>query len=86
MKIKKITYADEWPLNLPWQEDPVRPELNREFRHIAGREVYTNGGAIICVAYCNDVPKTIDDLTSMVGLNHAVFYTVETHHILILEY
>jgi len=76
MKIKKITYADEWPLNLPWQEDPVRPELSREFRHTAGREVYTNGGAIICVAYCNDVPKTIDDLTSMVGLNHAVFYTV----------
>jgi|TARA_R110000824_G_scaffold60167_1_gene161133 hypothetical protein len=76
MKIRQIEYADVWPLNLPWQEDPVRPELDREFRHTAGREVYTNGGAIICVAYCTDVPRTIQDLNSMIGLDHAVFYTV----------
>ena len=76
MVIRKIRYADPWPTNLHWTEDPVRPELSREFRHTAGREVYTNGGAVICVAYCNDVPKTVDDLTTMVGLNHAIFYTV----------
>ena len=76
MELKQIRYADPWPLNLPWQEDPVRPELNREFRHTAGREVYTNGGAIICIAYCNDVPKTIDELTTYVGLDHVIFYTV----------
>ncbi len=76
MKIREIEYADTWPLKLPWQEDPVRPELNREFRHTAGREVYTNGGAIICVAYCTDVPKTVQDLNYMIGLDHAVFYTV----------
>jgi hypothetical protein len=76
MELKQIRYADKWPSELPWQEDPVRPELSREFRHTAGREVYTNGGAIICVAYCNDVPKTIDELTTYVGLDHAIFYTV----------
>ena len=76
MKIREIKYADAWPLNLPWQEDPVRPELDREFRHTAGREVYTNSGAIICVALCNDVPRTVQDLDTMIGLDHAVFYTV----------
>jgi hypothetical protein len=76
MNVRQIDYADQWPLNLPWQEDPVRPELDREFRHTAGREVFTNDGAIICVAFCNDIPKTVQDLDNMVGLNHAVFYTV----------
>jgi hypothetical protein len=76
VKIREIEYADPWPLNLPWQEDPVRPELDREFRHTAGREVYTNDGAIICVAFCSDVPETVQDLNSMIGLDHAVFYTV----------
>lgn len=76
MKVREITYADPWPEILTWEKDPVRPELNREFRHMHGREVYTNEGAIICVAYCNDVPKTVEDLTTMVGLDHAVFYTV----------
>ena len=76
MDIKRVRYADPWPEHLHWSGDPVRPELSREFRHTAGREVFTNGGAIICVAYCNDVPKTVDDLDRMVGLDHAIFYTV----------
>jgi hypothetical protein len=63
-------------LNIPWQEDPVRPELDREFRHTAGREVWTNEGAIICIAFCNNVPSTVNDLNHMLGLDHAVFYTV----------
>ena len=76
MKVRQIDYADKWPLNLHWSEDPVRPQLNREFRHTAGREVYTNDGAIICVAFCNDIPRTVQDLDTMIGLDHAVFYTV----------
>ena len=76
MRVKQIKYGDDWPLNLPWQEDPVRPELNREFRHTAGREVFTNGGAIICVAYCTGVPSMVNHLHTMIGLNHAIFYTV----------
>ena len=38
--------------------------------------MYTNGGAIICVAYCRGVPSTVGHLDSMTGLDHAVFYTV----------
>ena len=76
MRVREIKYGDQWPLNLPYQEDPVRPELDREFRHTAGREVYTNGGAIICVAYCRGVPSTVGHLDTMTGLDHAVFYTV----------
>ena len=41
MRVREIKYGDQWPLNLPYQEDPVRPELDRAFRHTAGREVYT---------------------------------------------
>ena len=76
MTVREIKYADPWPEHLHWSKDPVRSELSREFRHTAGRKVYTNDGAIICVAFCNDVPKTVDDLTTMAGLNHAIFYTV----------
>ena len=76
MRIKQIHYGDEWPINLHWTEDPVRPELNREFRYTAGREVFTNGGAIICIAYCRGVPSMVTHLNTMVGLDHAVFYTV----------
>ena len=76
MKLREIKYGDKWPINLHWSEDPVRPQLNREFRHLHGREVYTNDGAIICVAMCSDVPSSVADLDTMVGLDHAVFYTV----------
>jgi len=76
MRVKEIRYGDQWPANLTWHEDPVRPELNREFRHTAGREVYTNDGAILCVAYCRGVPSMVGHLDAMTGLDHAVFYTV----------
>ena len=76
MRVRQIHYGDEWPVNLHWTEDPVRPELNREFRYTAGREVFTNGGAIICIAYCRGVPSMVTHLNTMVGLDHAVFYTV----------
>ena len=76
MRVKEIKYGDKWPIHLPMFEDPVRPELNREFRHTAGREVYTNDGAIICVAFCSGIPSTVGHLDTMTGLDHAVFYTV----------
>ena len=76
MRVKEIRYGDQWPLNLAWQEDPVRPDLDREFRHTAGREVYTNEGAIICVAFCRGIPSMLGHLDTMTGLDHAVFYTV----------
>ena len=80
MRVRQIHYGDEWPKNLHWSEDPVRPELNREFRYTAGREVFTNGGAIICIAYCKGVPSMIRHLDTMVGLDHAIFYTVWSRH------
>ena len=80
MRIRQIYYGDDWPKNLHWSEDPVRPELNREFRHTAGREVFTNGGAVICIAYCKGVPSMIGHLDRMMGLDHAVFYTVWSRH------
>ena len=76
MRVRQIHYGDEWPKNFHWTEDPVRPELNREFRYTAGREVFTNGGAVICIAYCKGVPSEIKHLDTMTGLDHAVFYTV----------
>lgn len=76
MKVKEIKYGDPWPENLHWSGDPVRPELSREFRQSVGREVYTNDGAVICVAYCDEVPKTVKDLDEMNGLKYVIFYTV----------
>ena len=40
MNVRQIEYADKWPLNLPWQEDPVRPELDNDFRTSYGRKIY----------------------------------------------
>ena len=76
MRVREIKYGDQWPLSLTWHEDPVRPELTREFRHTAGREVYTNDGAVMCVAFCRGIPSTVGHLDTMTGLDHAVFYTV----------
>jgi hypothetical protein len=48
-------------------EDPVRPELDLEFRTSYGRKIYglkyedTIEG-VICIAYCNDVPQSVREL------------------------
>ena len=88
-------------------EDPVRPELDANYRTSSNREVFSlqisddpaihssmgdhglyygennqyKPGAIICVAYTNKVPKTINDLDKHACSPHesnsiAVFYTV----------
>ena len=70
------------------KEDPVRPELNLEFRKSYGRKIYglkfdNKIEGIICVAYTNDIPKSVKELDIMSqnaylkkDANTAVAYTV----------
>ena len=51
-------------------EDPVRPELNLEFRTSYGRRIYglkfkDEIAAIICIAYTNDIPFSVKELDLM---------------------
>ena len=48
-------------------EDPVRPELDNEFRSNYGRKIFgvEYGGeihAVMCFAYTNEIPKTVKEL------------------------
>ena len=48
-------------------EDPVRPELNNEFRTSYGRKIYGvkykgEIHAVMCFAFTNKIPKTVEDL------------------------
>ena len=45
-------------------DDPVRPELSLDFRLSHGREIYTTFNAVVCVAYCDDIPAEVSDLNS----------------------
>ena len=52
------------------KEDPVRPELDLEWRLSAQRKIYglkyeDNIEAIVCVGFTNEVPKTIKELDYM---------------------
>ena len=70
------------------KEDPVRPELDLEFRKSYGRKIYglkfgNEIEGIICVAYTNGIPKTVKELDLMSqnahfkkDANTAVAYTV----------
>lgn len=67
-------------------DDPVRPELSYEFRTSHNRQMFMieneftgDPSAVICVAYSNKVPETVDDLDFidfMDSAGIAVFYTV----------
>jgi len=69
-------------------EDPVRPELDLEFRTSYGRKIYglkykDDIEGIICVAYCNDIPQSVRELNLISqnaylqdNLNVAVAYTI----------
>ena len=69
-------------------EDPVRPELDLEFRKSYSRKIYglkyeDQIEGIICVAYCNDVPQSVRELDLISqnahlqdNFNTAVAYTV----------
>ena len=52
------------------KEDPVRPELSNEFRTGFGRKIFGvkyQGEiyAVMCFAYTNEIPKTVEDLEKM---------------------
>ena len=61
-------------IELPWidcAEDPVRPDLDLAFRQAYGRKIFglrdedKDIAAIICIAFTNQVPKTIEEMDSL---------------------
>ena len=70
-KIKESKYQ---LVELPYidvTEDPVRPELDLQFRQSYGRKIYGlkddvgEIAAIICFAFTNEVPKTVEEMEAM---------------------
>jgi len=56
--------------NIDVSEDPVRPELDVEWRTSYGRKIYglkynEEIEGIICIAYTNDVPSSVKELDLM---------------------
>ncbi len=52
------------------EEDPVRPELNNDFRTGFGRKIYgvmykREIHAVMCLAYTNKVPKSVEELEKL---------------------
>ena len=52
------------------KEDPVRPELDNEFRTGFGRKIYGveyqgEIHAVMCFAYTNEIPKSVDELEKL---------------------
>ena len=70
--------------NIDVSEDPVRPELTLGFRITHGRKIfglkYENEiEAIVCVAFCPEVPYTVREMDYMSRVNKghiAIAYTV----------
>ncbi len=67
------------------KEDPIRPHIGLEFRTSNGRQIFglqakDDIQAIVCVAYCSDMPKSEPALMKMSEDNkdktHAIAYTV----------
>ena len=51
-------------------EDPVRPELDNNFRKSYGRKIYgvkykNEIYAVMCFAYTNEIPKSVDELDKL---------------------
>ena len=75
--LERLEPMDMWPDGTKCEDDPVRPEISERERFLYGREVYAlHRYAICCVAYCDEVPKTVNQLKTMAGLDIAIFYTV----------
>jgi len=72
------------PLCSVIQDDPVRPELPIEFRVSAHSNIFvlldstSTPQAAVCVAYCDQVPTSVEALVNDPHLTQsvAVFYTV----------
>ena len=52
------------------KEDPIRPELNNDFRTSYGRKIYgvkykNEICAIMCFGFTNEIPKTVKELDLM---------------------
>jgi gamma-glutamylcyclotransferase (GGCT)/AIG2-like uncharacterized protein YtfP len=52
------------------EEDPVRPELDNKFRTGFGRKIYgveyqDEIHAVMCFAYTNEIPKSVDELEKL---------------------
>jgi len=75
--LQRLEPMELWPVGTKCEDDPVRPEISERDRFLYGREVYAlYHYAICCIAYCDEVPKTVNQLKTMAGLDIAVFYTV----------
>ena len=70
-KIKESKYE---LVELPYidvKEDPVRPELDLQFRQSYGRKIYGlkddvgEIAAIMCFAFTNEVPKTVEEMETL---------------------
>lgn len=68
---KKQKYILEELKDIDVSEDPVRPELDLEFRKSHGRKIYGlkdeqgDIAAVMCFAFTNEVPKTVEELDIM---------------------
>jgi hypothetical protein len=56
--------------NVTPEEDPVRPELDNKFRTGYGRKIYGveyqgEIHAVMCFAYTNKIPKSVDELEKL---------------------
>lgn len=66
------------------KDDPVRPELSREFRVNENSQIFvlmdehqSEALAVTCVKFIGKIPQSVDDLTDLaVTTNTAVFYTI----------
>ena len=66
VKVTELVELDEIDVS----EDPVRPELDVEWRTSYGRKIYglkyqDEIEGIICIAYTNDVPSSVKELDLM---------------------
>jgi hypothetical protein len=80
MQLNFITDAND-PLLDYIKDDPVRPEISREFRvgtnKFVGTLIDERPLAMICVSLMDRVPQTVSDLHLTAGLiTVAVFYTI----------
>ena len=76
----KATTQDAKRLSL---DDPVRPEIPGRWRSKDSREMFFSGTieepeAVICVAYCTGIPKTVEELYDLSKRRGdiAIFYSV----------
>ena len=65
------------------KDDPVRPDIPVEWRVADNKQIFTlvdehnKPQAIVCVAYCDSIPKSVDELLQeSLKPENAIFYTI----------